>query len=121
MAESMEQIRARAEALADWHTDLMEGLVDLREKHGLTQDHVAERMGVSQSAVSQLERADANPTLLSVRRYALAVGARLKIGVISDLEPVHVANPEGADSWAIREVSSPEVSWSRAVKDTIPS
>ncbi|OLT21163.1 hypothetical protein BJF81_15680 [Ornithinimicrobium sp. CNJ-824] len=120
MTESREQVRARAEALADWHTELMEGLVELRERHGLTQDDVAKRMGVSQPAVSQLERAEANPTLLSVRRYALAVGARLRTEVISDLEPVHVAQPEGSRSWTTpRTVDSADVSWGRAVKDTV--
>lgn len=61
-------------------------LIELRKRHGLSQDTVAERMGVTQSAVSQFERYDANPTLSTIRRYAMAVGARLRTEVIDDVE-----------------------------------
>lgn len=64
---------------------LMEALKDLKKQHNLTQLQVAERMGRTQSFVSQLERYDANPTLSTIRQYALAVGARLNIEVIDDL------------------------------------
>ncbi len=85
--ESLEVIDARAEALVDALDDLKRDLVALRERHGLTQPDVAERLGMTQSAVSQFERYDSNPTLRSLRRYALAVGARLDIEVIDDWDP----------------------------------
>ena len=85
--ESLEVIDARAEALVDALDDLKRDLVALRERHGLTQPDVAERLGMTQSAVSQFERYDSNPTLRSLRRYALAVGARLNIEVIDDWDP----------------------------------
>ncbi|WP_246955827.1 helix-turn-helix transcriptional regulator, partial [Brachybacterium sp. Marseille-Q7125] len=84
MSETSEAVRERAAALAETLDRLLEDLVDLREQQGLSQRDVAERMGVTQSAVSQFERYDANPTLASVRRYALAVGARISIDVAPD-------------------------------------
>ncbi|UIP57673.1 hypothetical protein DSM26151_05380 [Agromyces marinus] len=49
----------------------------MRKRHRLTQETIAERMGVSQPTVAAFERYDANPTLATVRRYALAVGASI--------------------------------------------
>ncbi len=84
MSESREIIRSRARSLALAQRGLLSELVALRQQHQLTQAMVAERMGVSQAAVSQFERYDANPTLSTIRRYALAVGARLEHRVIDD-------------------------------------
>jgi transcriptional regulator with XRE-family HTH domain len=42
-------------------------------------------MGVSQPTVAGFERYDANPTLSTLRRYALAIGARLETRVIDDI------------------------------------
>ena len=64
---------------------MMRNLVQMRHKHNLKQSVVAERMGVTQLSVSQFERYDANPTLDTVRRYAMAVGARVSTRVIDDL------------------------------------
>lgn len=50
-------------------------LVLLRREAGLSQGDVAERMGISQQAVSKFERYDSDPKLSTVRRYANAVGA----------------------------------------------
>lgn len=75
------RLRARAKSLLGAQRAMMSGLVELRGKRGLTQQGLAELIGISQSAVAQFERYDANPTLRSVRRYALAVGADLVITV----------------------------------------
>ena len=61
--------------------DIMADLIRERHRKDLKQWQVAERMGTSREAVAQLERQDANPTLSSIRRYALAVEARLQIRV----------------------------------------
>jgi len=68
---------ALAESLADDHADMMAALVAIR-REGLTQVEVAERMGITQPTVAALERYDANPTISTVRRYALAVGAMIR-------------------------------------------
>ena len=63
---------------------LLEGLVRLRKEHKLSQQTVAERMGVSQPTVAAFERYDANPTVSSIIRYAMAVNALLDIKVVDD-------------------------------------
>lgn len=51
----------------------------VREEAGLTQSELAGRLGVSQQAVAQAERWDANPTAASMDRWARACGRRLTI------------------------------------------
>lgn len=68
--------------LVESHEELLENLVAMRKKHNLTQETVAERMGVSQPTVAAFERYDANPTLSTIRRYALAVGAMIESNVV---------------------------------------
>lgn len=78
------QLEALADALIDSHEKLLSNLVAMRKRHRLTQDVVAERMGVSQPTVAAFERYDANPTLATIRRYALAVGASIQHVVEDD-------------------------------------
>ena len=47
-------------------------LRDTRERSGLTQAALAERLGVTQQAVAAAERWDANPTVAFLRRWARA-------------------------------------------------
>lgn len=84
MDESIETIETRAASLVEDHVRLLRGLVKHRNDHKLSQDVIAERMGVSQPTVASFERYDANPTLATIRRYALAVGARLETHVVDD-------------------------------------
>ena len=84
----------RADLLVDARDRLLEGLVSLRKehnlsqqmrhKHNLKQSVVAERMGVSQPTVAAFERYDANPTVSSIIRYAMAVDALLDVKVVDD-------------------------------------
>ena len=85
MSESIEVLDARADALVAADRQLLSDLIALRTKRDLPQREVAERMGVSQSAVSQFERYDANPTLATLRRYAMSVGARVEHRVVDDI------------------------------------
>jgi DNA-binding XRE family transcriptional regulator len=55
-------------------------LQELRGLAGITQETVADRLGVQQAAVSRLERRD-DMTLSSLKRYVAAVGAELEISV----------------------------------------
>lgn len=64
--------------------DLLERLVQVRRDQGLTQRDVAERMGRSQPNVSAFERIGGDPHLSTLRRYAAAVGARVRWQVIVD-------------------------------------
>lgn len=81
--------RRRARDLARTLRGMMEGIAKMRVDKGLSQEDVAASMGISQPAVAKLERYDANPTLSTVRRYALAVGVDLEIRVL-DSPPIPV-------------------------------
>ena len=84
MIRDLDTLDRRADALVDGHARLLRDLVAMRAAHGLTQAEVAERMGVSQPTVAAFERYDANPTLSTLRRYALAVEARMETAVIAE-------------------------------------
>ena len=74
---TLSEIESRAADLIENDVALVEGLVELRKRHGLSQADVAVRMGVSQPTVSAFEKYDANPRLSTIRRYALAVEAEV--------------------------------------------
>ncbi|MEV6897473.1 helix-turn-helix transcriptional regulator [Amycolatopsis sp. NPDC051372] len=57
-------------------------LVGLRRRLGLSQAQVAERMGRSQSVVSDIETMSTDPRLSTLRRYAMALGAVVKHRVL---------------------------------------
>lgn len=111
MPEEMQNLMARAEALIADHDNMLAELIKLRRMHGLSQEEVGERMGVSQPRVSQFERYDSNPTLDAVRRYAAAVGARLDTRVIDD----HASYLPARQQVALIEQAAPdatrEISW----------
>ncbi|HIY25197.1 MAG TPA: helix-turn-helix domain-containing protein [Candidatus Brachybacterium merdigallinarum] len=77
-------LELRAERLVEDRDQLMTSLIALRREHELTQKQVAERMGVSQPTVAAFEHYDSNPTLATIQRYAMAVGAVLETHVIDD-------------------------------------
>ena len=81
---SDEILERRADLLVDAKDRLLEDLVSFRKEHKLSQRTVAERMGVSQPTVAAFERYDANPTVSSIIRYAMAVDALLDIKVVDD-------------------------------------
>jgi transcriptional regulator with XRE-family HTH domain len=54
-------------------------LADARRRAGLTQAELAKRLGISQAAVAQLERFDANPRLATLDRALRATGAELVV------------------------------------------
>jgi transcriptional regulator with XRE-family HTH domain len=54
-------------------------LVGIRISQGVSQSQMADRLGISQPAVSQFESVTAMPRLGSVLAYALAVGAELDL------------------------------------------
>lgn len=57
--------------------DFQRKLVEHRIAKGLTQVEVARLLGVSQPAVSQLEKATNMPSLTSIFAYATAIEARI--------------------------------------------
>lgn len=56
------------------------GLIrDARKVAGFTQAQLAERLGVTQSAIAKLERAGSNPTVETLDRVLRATGHRLQL------------------------------------------
>lgn len=63
-------------------SDVMDDLVKIRHRRGLTTGEVARRMHVSSSAVSYIESAVRRGTSLTLHRildYANAIGAELEV------------------------------------------
>ena len=67
--------RRRARALADQDYRLVQDLVRIRRDRQLSQADVAELLGITQQAVSKLERPGSDPRLSRLRQYAHAIGA----------------------------------------------
>ena len=74
--------RAEWEAIADEFAAL-DLLLEARRRAGLTQEQVAERMGVKQSALARIETSltsrEHAPSLATLRKYAAALGCRIEI------------------------------------------
>ena len=66
---------------ADAEFALVEALVQARAKANLTQAQLAKKMGTTQSAIARLEGGHVSPSLATLRSYAEATGARLKIRI----------------------------------------
>lgn len=76
------EVKAEYEALEEEFAWLDE-LLRARQKAGLTQAEVAQRMGTKTPAVARLEAGGGSkrhsPSIATLRRYAEAVGCRLEI------------------------------------------
>src|SRR5690625_354918 len=79
-------IEKLAQSLVETNRRLLRELVEIR-KENATQAEMAERMLVSQPTVAAFERYDANPTLASIERYALAAGASIDFRVENAFQP----------------------------------
>ena len=55
-------------------------LARAREQAGMTQLQVADRIGTTQSAVARLKRAEVDPRLSTLVKYAAVVGRRVSVG-----------------------------------------
>lgn len=77
-----------ASELVNQTQDMLDDLLELRKRKGMTQQDIADAIGVTRTAVTAFERYDSDPKLSTIIRYALAVGARLNIAV------------EDGDAWA---------------------
>ncbi|KMK84628.1 helix-turn-helix domain-containing protein [Pectobacterium brasiliense] len=56
-------------------------LIEMKFKSGLTSTEIAARMGVSQPAVSRLERNVSSASISTLQRYAAACGMQLKLSL----------------------------------------
>jgi transcriptional regulator with XRE-family HTH domain len=55
---------------------------ELREKRGLSQRELAERLGTTQSAVARLEAGNVSPSLPTLDKLADALGVELVVGFV---------------------------------------
>jgi transcriptional regulator with XRE-family HTH domain len=60
---------------------LIDTLVDLRCRLGISQAELAREMDTTQSSVSKFERAGGDPRVSTLQRYASAIGARVRFSV----------------------------------------
>ncbi|MFJ2471326.1 helix-turn-helix transcriptional regulator [Glutamicibacter sp. NPDC087583] len=77
-------VRARSKELSQSHRQMMSDLIDVRIERGMTQEHVAEILGVSRQRVSKMEQYDSNPRLDTIQKYANAIGALIETHVQKD-------------------------------------
>jgi DNA-binding XRE family transcriptional regulator len=69
-------------AEADAAFRVLEAMIRARNEAGLTQGALAARMGTTQSAIARLEGGGVSPTVETLRRYAAAVGKRLRVEMV---------------------------------------
>lgn len=74
-------VQRLANDLARGDREFLDELIAHR-RGSATQGEIADRMGVSQSAVSQFEAGDRDPQLSTIRRYALALGVMVEHRVV---------------------------------------
>jgi transcriptional regulator with XRE-family HTH domain len=74
----------RAEFLADQIAELLQHLVAVRKRRGLTQADLAKKLNVTQATIAAFERSSNDPKLSTVRKYANAVGALVALNVELD-------------------------------------
>lgn len=65
---------------------LIEALVDMRQKAALTQEEVAQKMGVHKSVVCRLQSEDTNPSWKMLQRYADACGFKVYLQYSGSLD-----------------------------------
>ena len=79
-AKALQNPDVMAAYLAEKKEEELQALLfDLRRNAGLNSTQVAERMGITQPAVSKLERKASKASVSTLERYAAACGASIKI------------------------------------------
>jgi len=76
-------VKAEYEALQPEY-DIIQAMIDARNKEGLTQKELSERTGITQADISRIENGTRNPSLEMVKRLANGLGMRLKIEFIPE-------------------------------------
>ena len=72
------EVRA-ARAVFDQAYGIACQVIELREKHNLTQVELAEKAGVPQAQISRIERGVVSPTSATLAKIAEALGADLRL------------------------------------------
>jgi len=81
-AEALKKQDVLASYLAEKKNEELQAILfDIKSRAGLNSTQVAERMGITQPAVSKLEKNAARASISTLERYAAACNARLKVTV----------------------------------------
>lgn len=72
------EVKAEYDALES-EFNIINTLLEMRSKAGLTQSEVAQRMGTQKNNVSRLEAGKGNPTIKTLENYAKACGCGLNL------------------------------------------
>lgn len=83
------EFRKEYEALQPEHA-MIQAFIDARKYSGLTQKELSVRTGIAQSDISKLECGNANPSIRTLQRLALAMGMTLHI----EFRPNRKASPK---------------------------
>ena len=62
--------------------DIMQAMIDARQETGLTQKELSEKTGITQGDISKLENGNANPSIKTLKRIAMAMGKQLRISFV---------------------------------------
>ncbi|MQN01320.1 MAG: XRE family transcriptional regulator [Lachnospiraceae bacterium] len=76
-------VKAEYDALQPEY-DIIQAMIDARNKEGLTQKELSERTGITQADISRIENGTRNPSLEMVKRLANGLGMRLKLEFIPE-------------------------------------
>jgi len=77
------EVRKEYDALEE-EFSLIDQLITMRTKAGLTQEDVAKKLGTNKSNISRLERGKSNPSWGTLNKYAAACGFTVKLDAIED-------------------------------------
>ena len=66
----------------EYEFTLINAILEQRNKKGVTQKQLAEKMGTKQSAIARFESGNSNPTLSFLKRLSEALGLELSIKVV---------------------------------------
>jgi len=72
------QVKAEYDAL-EVEYDIIQAMIDARNKQNLTQKELSQRTGITQADISRIENGTRNPSLNMLKRLAEGLGMRLKL------------------------------------------
>lgn len=77
------EVKAEYDALQPEY-DIIQAMIDARNKEGLTQKELSERTGITQADISRIENGTRNPSLSMMKRLARGLGMQLKLEFIPE-------------------------------------
>lgn len=77
------EVKAEYDALEPEY-DIIQAMIEARNKEGLTQKELSARTGITQADISRIENGTRNPSLAMVKRLANGLGMRLKLEFIPE-------------------------------------